>query len=403
MLCEDEAEDGVTRGATPIVDLTSSDGTLARRNSSAEVWKLSDEVTVVSRTSEASLLPRLVTWRKSEDIAQNILDFIESEMRKCPDAESQPFCFRSRGLVEITKLSKDLRQNVPGILDIEVDPNGGPRVQEAAMKLYAEKDGFERIHLVQGLQAIEMGVKRFYYSYKQLLTVVMGSLEAGDSGDSLDLVFLEPTYFSSLDAAKTRRQPPHSLRTLSDVAPPRTSSTATAADPTAATVASASPAKTPTLPPLLLRRRRRYHCLCPSPHRPDFSSPDDTLLVPSPPPPICRADANEAAVILLSSYITISPLLIFILCHRKLIYQFAAFHSCRLVFSVIERYDWIVLLFMKIGSSLLLKLLEKDEACFLKHPIDEEFESLYSVLISIINLYCNETTTRFTIAICILN
>nr|GMC63883.1 nematode resistance protein-like HSPRO2 [Ipomoea batatas] len=321
MLCEDEAEDGVTRGAAPIVDLTSSYGTLARRNSSAEVWKLSDEVTVVSRTSEASLLPRLVTWRKSEDIAQNILDFIEAEMRKCPytlglgelnlngkpsldydaivkpaelhslkkspmnlqnfenqtlytthqileswicasksilnriaeriesksfgnaasdcwilektwnllteienlhllmdpddflrlkhqlsikvTAESQPFCFRSRGLVEITKLSKDLRQKVPGILDVEVDPNGGPRVQEAAMKMYAEKDGFERIHLVQGLQAIEMGVKRFYYSYKQLLTVVMGSLEAGDSGDSLDQVFLEPTYFPSLDAAKT--------------------------------------------------------------------------------------------------------------------------------------------------------------------------------------------------------
>ncbi|XP_031110247.1 nematode resistance protein-like HSPRO2 [Ipomoea triloba] len=324
MLCEDEAEDGATRGAAPIVDLTSSDGTLARRNSSAEVWKLSDEVTVVSRTSEASLLPRLVTWRKSEDIAQNILDFIESEMRNCPytlglgepnlngkpsldydaivkpselhslkkspaetmnlqnfedqtlytthqileswicasksilnriaeriesksfgnaasdcwilertwnllteienlhllmdpddflrlkhqlsikvTAESQPFCFRSRGLVEITKLSKDLRQKVPGILDVEVDPNGGPRVQEAAMKMYAEKDGFERIHLVQGLQAIEMGVKRFYYSYKQLLTVVMGSLEAGDSGDSLAQVFLEPTYFPSLDAAKT--------------------------------------------------------------------------------------------------------------------------------------------------------------------------------------------------------
>nr|GMC61353.1 nematode resistance protein-like HSPRO2 [Ipomoea batatas] len=127
----------------------------------------------------------------------------ESQRIKLKDAESQPFCFRSRGLVEITKLSKDLRQNVPGILDVEVDPNGGPRVQEAAMKLYAEKDGFERIHLVQGLQAIEMGVKRFYYSYKQLLMVVMGSLEAGDSGDSLDQVFLEPTYFSSLDAAKT--------------------------------------------------------------------------------------------------------------------------------------------------------------------------------------------------------
>lgn len=318
MLCEDEA----TRGAAPVVDLTSSDGALARRNSSAEVWKLSDEVTVVSRISEASLLPRLLTWRKSEDIARNILDFIESEMRKCPYtlglgepnlnakpsldydaivkpselhslkkspsentdlqnfenqtlytthqileswicaansilnrisdrigsksfataasdcwilqktwsllteiedlhllmdpddflrlknqlsiksmAESQPLCFRSRGLVEITKLCKDLRQKIPGILNVEADPNGGPRVQEAAMKMYAEKEGFERIHLVQGLQAIEMSLKRFYYSYKQLLTVVMGSLEAGD--DSLAQVFLEPTYFPSLDAAKT--------------------------------------------------------------------------------------------------------------------------------------------------------------------------------------------------------
>nr|GMD81139.1 nematode resistance protein-like HSPRO2 [Ipomoea batatas] len=182
-----------------------ADGTLARRNSSAEVWKLSDEVTVVSRTSEASLLPRLVTWRKSEDIAQNILDFIESEMRKCPGTESQPFCFRSRGLVEISKLSKDLRQNVPGILDVEVDPNGGPRVQEAAMKLYAEKDSFERIHLVQGLQAIEMGVKRFYYSYKQLLTVVMGSLEAGDSGDSLDQMKMRSS-LSSHGRAKLKVQ-----------------------------------------------------------------------------------------------------------------------------------------------------------------------------------------------------
>nr|GMD67100.1 nematode resistance protein-like HSPRO2 [Ipomoea batatas] len=62
-------------------------------------------------------------------------------------------------------------------------PNGS---SQNPMKLYAEKDGFKRIHLVQGLQAIEMGVKRFYYSYKQLLTMVMGSLEAGDSGDSLD-------------------------------------------------------------------------------------------------------------------------------------------------------------------------------------------------------------------------
>ncbi|XP_031094780.1 nematode resistance protein-like HSPRO1 [Ipomoea triloba] len=332
MLCEDDAEDGRTRGAAPIVDLTSSDVVLSRENSSAEVWKLSDETTVVSHTSEASLLPRLVTWRKSEDIAQKILSAIEGEMRPCsytvglgepnltgkpsldydaivkpselhslkkspserlnlhnyenqtlyntlqvletwiyasksllnriseridrkefekagsdcwilertwtllteiqylhlqmdPDdflrlknqlsvkavAESELFCFRSRELVEITKLSKSLRHKVPCILDVEVDPHGGPRIQEAAMELYRRKEDSEKIHLLQALQSIEMAVKRFYYSYRQLLVIVMGSLEAkanpalvnADSGDLLAQIFLEPTYFPSLDAAKT--------------------------------------------------------------------------------------------------------------------------------------------------------------------------------------------------------
>nr|DAD24778.1 TPA_asm: hypothetical protein HUJ06_026242 [Nelumbo nucifera] len=32
--------------------------------------------------------------------------------------------------------SKDLKQRVPTILDIEVDPKGGQRVQEATMKLF---------------------------------------------------------------------------------------------------------------------------------------------------------------------------------------------------------------------------------------------------------------------------
>ena len=125
--------------------------------------------------------------------------------------ESEAFCFRSRGLVEITKLSKDLKHKVPQILDVEVDPMGGPRIQEGAMKLYREKEGFERIHLIQAFQGIESALKRFYYSYKQLIVIVMGSLEAKgsrafvsvDSSDSLAQIFLEPTYFPSLDAAKT--------------------------------------------------------------------------------------------------------------------------------------------------------------------------------------------------------
>lgn len=329
LLCEDGEENNKTRGTAPITDLSSSGGLLAREDSSAEVWKLHGEATVVSRESEWSLLPRLATWEKTENVAQKIQYSIECEMRNCPytlglgepnlsgkpsldydlickpselrslkkshtnvenpenqslytthqileswiyvsqellkrigtriesrefesassdclilektwklfteiedlhllmdpddflklknqlaikaSSESEAFCFRSRGLVEITKLSKELRHKVPYILGVEVDPTGGPRIQEAAMKLYRKKDcgGFERIHLLQALQGIESASKRFYYSYKQLIVNVMGSLEAKgkfvnvDSGDLLGQIYLEPAYFPSLDAAKT--------------------------------------------------------------------------------------------------------------------------------------------------------------------------------------------------------
>ncbi|KAL5568527.1 hypothetical protein UlMin_025102 [Ulmus minor] len=330
MLCEDEEEDDETRGTAPIADMSSSSGVLARDGSSAEVWKIPGEnAAVVSRTSEASLLPRLATWQKSEDVAQNILYSLECEMRRCPYTlglgepnlagkptleydlvckpselhllkknpydhienyenqtlytthqvleswiqtcrqllqrvadrieagnfekaagdcylieriwkllaeiedlhllmdpddflrlknqlqiqsmeDSEAFCFRSKGLVEMTKNCKDLRHKVPSILSVEVDPTGGPRIQEAVMKLYSEKMPSEKIHLLQALQAIESAVKRFFYAYKQVLVIVMGSLEAKgnrvvspDSCDSLSQIFLEPTYFPSLDAAKT--------------------------------------------------------------------------------------------------------------------------------------------------------------------------------------------------------
>ncbi|XP_040994861.1 nematode resistance protein-like HSPRO2 [Juglans microcarpa x Juglans regia] len=328
-LCEDDEQDGATRGTAPIVDLRSSSGVLARDGSYAEVWKIPGETTVVSRTSEASLLPRLATWHKSERIAQKILYSIECEMHNCPytlglgepnlaskpnleydlickpselhslkktpyehidnyenqtlytthqileswiyvsqqllkriterienkdferaasdcylieriwklladiedlhllmdpddflrlknrlsiksSNEEGPFCFRSKGLVEIARHCKDLKHKVPYILGVEVDPMGGPRVQEAAMKTYSEKK-MEKIHLLQALQSIESAMKRFFYAYKQLLVVVMGSLEASanrvvvssDSCDPLSQIFLEPTYFPSLDAAKT--------------------------------------------------------------------------------------------------------------------------------------------------------------------------------------------------------
>ncbi|KAL6123591.1 hypothetical protein ACLB2K_076112 [Fragaria x ananassa] len=331
LLIEDDEEDSESRGAAPIVDLTTSRGALARDGSFAEVWRGSGESTVVSRTSEASLLPRLAAWQKSVSVAQKILYSIECEMRSCPytlglgepnlagkpnleyDAVCKPselhslkkspydshidnhenqalytthqileswvfvchellkrvnrrvesnaaekaatdcyliervwkllaeiedlhllmdpedflrlknqlkiktvddtesFCFRSKGLVQITQLCKDLKHKVPKVLGVEVDPMGGPRIQEAAMRLYSEKTGSGKIHLLQAMQSIESAVKRFFFSYKQVLVVLMGSLEAKgnrvvvgpECGDALSQIYLEPTYFPSLDAAKT--------------------------------------------------------------------------------------------------------------------------------------------------------------------------------------------------------
>ncbi|KAI3470861.1 hypothetical protein Pfo_027524 [Paulownia fortunei] len=326
LLCEEEEEDTETRGTIPIVDLTSAGGAVARENSSAEVWKMADDTVVVSQVSEASLLPRLATWRNYEDVVRKIQYSIECQMQGCPytlglgepnlsgkpsinydlickptelhalkkcpnndasrnfenqtlysthqileswirvaeqllericdeidsrsyekasshcwilekvwiiltqiedlhllmdpddflrlknqltikaSSESELFCFRSRQLVDISKTSKDLKHKVPAILEVEVDPTGGPRIQDAAMDLYRKKEKHEKIHLLQAMQAVEAAVKRFYFCYRQVLAVVMGSLEANGnvkSGDSLSQIFLEPTYFPSLDAAKT--------------------------------------------------------------------------------------------------------------------------------------------------------------------------------------------------------
>ncbi|KAK7276378.1 hypothetical protein RIF29_17517 [Crotalaria pallida] len=124
------------------------------------------------------------------------------------NGETVPFCFRSKELVEMAKMCKDLKKKVPVILAVEVDPKGGPAMVEAAMKVYAEKRSeFEKVHVLQAMQGIEAAMKRFFYAYKQVVAVVMGSAEFNgsrfDSVDSLTQIFLEPTYFPTLDAAKT--------------------------------------------------------------------------------------------------------------------------------------------------------------------------------------------------------
>ncbi|XP_039133930.1 nematode resistance protein-like HSPRO2 [Dioscorea cayenensis subsp. rotundata] len=118
---------------------------------------------------------------------------------------SEALCFRSAALLELTRLSNDLKRRVPFILGVEVDPKGGPRVQDAAMILFHKQsrdDGaVSRVHLLQAFQAIEGAMKSFFFAYRQLTVTVMGSLEA--TGESLAHRFLEPPYFPSLDAAKT--------------------------------------------------------------------------------------------------------------------------------------------------------------------------------------------------------
>ncbi|CAA0834389.1 Nematode resistance protein-like HSPRO2 [Striga hermonthica] len=131
-------------------------------------------------------------------------DFLRLKAQLVMGRKSDPFCFRSRELVGVTRECKDLKHRVPEVLGVEVDPTGGPRIQDAAMELYRSKAAEEeRIHLLQGLQAVEAAVKRFYFGYGQVLAAVVGSLEARESGDLLSQIFMEPTYFPSLDAAKT--------------------------------------------------------------------------------------------------------------------------------------------------------------------------------------------------------
>lgn len=127
-------------------------------------------------------------------------------MIKSTDRESEWFCFRSRGLVDITQSSKDLKHEVPDILGVQVDPTGGPRIQDSAMELYRKKEDFAKIHLLQAMQGVETSVKTFYFRYKQLLGVVMGSLEVRSNAETSDLlsdIISEATYFPSLDGAKT--------------------------------------------------------------------------------------------------------------------------------------------------------------------------------------------------------
>ncbi|CAN6443015.1 unnamed protein product [Victoria cruziana] len=159
-------------------------------------------------------------WKLLEEIQELHLlmdpdDFLrlKSQLYIGGSTESGGFCLRSLSLYAATQGCKELKNRVPAILGAEADPRGGPRIQEAAMRLFHRHGGGrgpERIHLLQAFQAVETAVKRFYFGYHQVVVVVMGSLEAKGNHSltaacpgTLSQTFLEPPYFPSLDAAKT--------------------------------------------------------------------------------------------------------------------------------------------------------------------------------------------------------
>jgi len=107
--------------------------------------------------------------------------------------------------VHLANTTRDLKKRVLWVLGVEVDPDGGPQVQDAAMRLYhsrrrgkGEETG--KVELLQAFHAMEAAVRRFFFAYRQLVAAVMGTAEGMDP---LAQMFLEPPYYASLDAAKT--------------------------------------------------------------------------------------------------------------------------------------------------------------------------------------------------------
>eukprot|EP01018_Ginkgo_biloba_P011996 Gb_33970 [translate_table: standard] len=160
-------------------------------------------------------------WKLLTDTVNLLLlmdpdDFLRLKQQLAINSSSFPtgaYCLRSRALRRVTMACKELRHLVPKVVGVEADPRGGPRLQEAVMNLY-HSHGLPRrdcgaVHLLQAFQAIEAAVKRFYFSYQQLVIVVMGSVEMkgssyrGAPSDPLSQIYFEPPYFPSLDGAKT--------------------------------------------------------------------------------------------------------------------------------------------------------------------------------------------------------
>uniref|UniRef100_A0A0C9QVB9 TSA: Wollemia nobilis Ref_Wollemi_Transcript_6698_2067 transcribed RNA sequence n=1 Tax=Wollemia nobilis TaxID=56998 RepID=A0A0C9QVB9_9CONI len=163
-------------------------------------------------------------WRLLMDTVNLLLlvdpdDFLKLKQQLGASGSGAPagaYCLRSRALRNVTKGCRDLRHLVPKVVGVDADPKGGPRLQEAVMSIFHSHGtprgggGAGTVHLLQSLQAIEAAVKRFFFSYQQLVIVVMGSVEmkgasyrGGTAADALSQIYTDPPYFPSVDGAKT--------------------------------------------------------------------------------------------------------------------------------------------------------------------------------------------------------
>ncbi|KAL4329496.1 hypothetical protein AHAS_Ahas13G0305900 [Arachis hypogaea] len=78
-------------------------------------------------------------------------------------------------------MCREMKRMVPEILEVEVDPKGGPGIVEAAMRVYAEKKE-SVVEVLQAMQGIEAAKKRFFFGYKQVMAAVMGRRRGLDGG-----------------------------------------------------------------------------------------------------------------------------------------------------------------------------------------------------------------------------
>ncbi|XP_072071808.1 nematode resistance protein-like HSPRO2 [Arachis hypogaea] len=79
--------------------------------------------------------------------------------------DTAAFCFRSKELVEVTKMCREMKRMMSEMLEVEVDPKGGPGIVEAAMRVHAEKKE-SVVEVLQAMQGIEAAMKRFFFGYK---------------------------------------------------------------------------------------------------------------------------------------------------------------------------------------------------------------------------------------------